>query len=146
MAQATVQIPTCNSFPAFAAITSAPRCPLDNTTGKSTPPPKSFLPPPPTPAGGTDSGNYVGLNSGNVLRFVPRATSGADSHRAHGTDERLGLDSFRGALCTFEHGLQAMDSAGTEGGHGSPAGAGKRAAGGVAWARGIRAGGAASAS
>lgn len=89
--------------------------------------------------GGTDSSNYAdllpttGSGGGGVLRFVPRAASGAeDAHRVHGTDERVSVASFTGAYCTFLRGLRLFgEHRGDEsGGSGSGDGGGGGGGGG----------------
>ncbi|KIY95698.1 hypothetical protein MNEG_12264 [Monoraphidium neglectum] len=70
--------------------------------------------------GGTDSSAYAAINhQRGTLRFVPRRATVQDAHRAHGTNERLAVTDFKGALCTYRRGLQLFGRLGELEGRGS---------------------------
>jgi hypothetical protein len=81
----------------------------------------------------TDSRWFERLSATGTLRFLPLAQARAtDMKRIHGTDERAGVEHFRGALCTARRVMQLF--AGPEGASAEAAGA--RGAGGAAAAPG----------
>jgi acetylornithine deacetylase/succinyl-diaminopimelate desuccinylase-like protein len=54
----------------------------------------------------TDSRHYVSLAVHGALRFSPHAQTKAEIARMHATDERLAVDSYRGALCVTRNALR----------------------------------------
>jgi hypothetical protein len=63
-------------------------------------------------SGGTDSKHYRHLTNA-TLRFCPYSQNAAkdDAHRVHGTNERLSVDDFGRALCTYRAGLRLAGAA-----------------------------------
>jgi carboxypeptidase PM20D1 len=57
----------------------------------------------------TDARHYAAL-SGNVYRFLPLRLTAADIQRMHGTDERLAVDNYHGAIRFYRQLL--LDTAG----------------------------------
>jgi acetylornithine deacetylase/succinyl-diaminopimelate desuccinylase-like protein len=63
-------------------------------------------------SGGTDSKHYRHLTN-STLRFCPYSQNAAkdDAHRVHGTNERLSVEDFGRALCTYRAGLRLAGAA-----------------------------------
>jgi hypothetical protein len=83
--------------------------------------------------GGTDSKHYQHLTNA-TLRLCPYSLSlkHKDTRRIHGTDERISLDDFARALCTYKVGLQLAAAAVLPATAAEAAAAAAAAAGGVA--------------
>jgi carboxypeptidase PM20D1 len=79
-------------------------------------------------SGGTDSKHYCHLTNA-TLRFCPYSQNAAkdDAHRVHGTNERLSVEDFGRALCTYRAGLRLAGAvrSGEGGSRGSQAGTGR---------------------
>lgn len=79
----------------------------------------------------TDSRHYDALSASGALRFnaVAMSRRAGDVGRVHGTDERVGVEALRGALCTTRRALRLFG--GREGGgDGGSAGRGSGGSGG----------------
>jgi hypothetical protein len=101
------------SGPAFALLRSA----IQSVWGSELPVVPYLM------SGGTDSKHYRHLTNA-TLRFCPYSQNAAkdDAHRVHGTNERLSVDDFGRALCTYRAGLRLAGAArageaGDEGSH-----------------------------
>lgn len=64
----------------------------------------------------TDSRHYDALSRHGTLRHGPFAMSrsAGDVRRVHGTDERMAIDSLRGALCVTRRALRLFGERGVD--------------------------------
>jgi carboxypeptidase PM20D1 len=68
-------------------------------------------------SGGTDTKHFQKLSS-NVYRFIPVAVTAEDLGRIHGTNERVSVQDYAGAVRFYAQ--LVRNSAGTAGGSGPP--------------------------